>query len=245
MTTKLNMRLKGNYGMTMAGQAVEPDILTGSDYCWELTNLGLKRTADGFFVLPTQVGEMLTGKGTTGQKSNTTRTNVVACYTTTPDLEEFWDLETLGIKDSLKVNDDDQALKQFYQTLEFKYNRYVVSWPYKGFNKVISDNYQLCYFRLRSVFNRLSREHLLHKYDEIIQNQLADGIIEKVKDNKAQPTVSYLPHHLVVTPGKQTTKVRIVYDASAKPGKNAVSLNDSLYRGPVMLSELCGKLLRF
>lgn len=53
MTTELNTRLKDNYGMTMVGQAVEPDILIRSGHCWELTNLGLKRTADGFFVLPT------------------------------------------------------------------------------------------------------------------------------------------------------------------------------------------------
>ena len=126
------------------------------------------------------------------------------------------------------MNDDDQALKQFYQTFEFMGGCYVVSWLYKGFDEAISDNYQLCCFRLRSVLNRLSRERLLDKYDEIIQNQLADGIIEKVEDNETQSSVSYLRHHPVVTPGKQTTKVRIVYDASAKSGKNAVLMTVSI-----------------
>ena len=44
---------------------------------------------------------------------------------------------------------------------------------------------------------------------------------------------------------RKTTKVRIVYDASAKPKSDNKSLNECLYRGPVMLKDLCGLLLRF
>ena len=61
-----------------------------------------------------------------------------------------------------------------------------------------------------------------------------------MKDNKLNYCVSYLPHHPVITSNKQMTKVRIVYDALAKPNKNMLSLNKILYRGPVMLPELCG-----
>jgi len=55
----------------------------------------------------------------------------------------------------------------------------------------------------------------------------------------------YIPHHAVVDATKPTTKVRIVYDASAKPKSDNKSLNECLYRGPVMLKDLCGLLLRF
>ena len=54
----------------------------------------------------------------------------------------------------------------------------------------------------------------------------------------------YLPHHPVVTPSKSTTKVRIVYDASAKAGRDVKCLNDCLYLGPITLPDLCGVLLR-
>ena len=48
----------------------------------------------------------------------------------------------------------------------------------------------------------------------------------------------------MVIPSKSTTKVRIVYDASAKADKDVKCLNDCLYRGPITLPDLCGVLLR-
>ncbi|VDN03988.1 unnamed protein product, partial [Onchocerca ochengi] len=56
--------------------------------------------------------------------------------------------------------------------------------------------------------------------------------------------IHYLPHHEVLTPGKTTTKLRIVYDASAHI-KGEKSLNNVLYRGPITLPDLAGVLLRF
>ena len=49
----------------------------------------------------------------------------------------------------------------------------------------------------------------------------------------------------MITPSKNTTRVRIVYDASAKTKKENKSLNKCIYRGPVMLPNLCGLLIRF
>ena len=40
-------------------------------------------------------------------------------------------------------------------------------------------------------------------------------------------------------------KARIVHDASAIAGKGCKSLTECLYRGPVILEDLCGLLLRF
>ena len=54
----------------------------------------------------------------------------------------------------------------------------------------------------------------------------------------------YLAHHPVVRQDKQTSKVIVVYDASAK--KNAgPSLNDSLYSGPPLSETIADVLVRF
>lgn len=65
-----------------------------------------------------------------------------------------------------------------------------------------------------------------------------DFNVEKVE------IMHYLPHHGVLIPDKSTTNLRIVYDASAYlQGKK--SLNEVLYRGPVLPPDLVGVLLRF
>ena len=86
---------------------------------------------------------------------------------------------------------------------------------------------------------------LADKYDAIIQNQLQLGIIEKVMNNRKETAKHYIPHHAVINLEKTSTKVRVVYDASAKVNKERKSLNECLDPGPIMLKDLTGILLRF
>ena len=59
-----------------------------------------------------------------------------------------------------------------------------------------------------------------------------------------QGEVHYLAHHPVVRQDKQTTKVRVVYDASAKKN-GGPSLNDCLYSGPPLSETIADVLVRF
>ncbi|XP_075990332.1 uncharacterized protein LOC142985983 [Anticarsia gemmatalis] len=54
----------------------------------------------------------------------------------------------------------------------------------------------------------------------------------------------YLPHHAVVRSDKESTKVRVVYDASCK-GTNGISLNDELLVGPLIQDDLRSILMRW
>ena len=55
--------------------------------------------------------------------------------------------------------------------------------------------------------------------------------------------VHYIPHHAVIRRDKLTTKLRVVYDASAK--SDGVALNDCLYAGPPLAENIFDVLLRF
>ena len=87
---------------------------------------------------------------------------------------------------------------------------------------------------------------LLKNYDDIIRDQLSKGILEEVTESTViGSSLHYMPHHAVVKPGKATTKVRVVCDGSAKTKKGNLSLNECLFRGPVILEDLGGLLMRF
>ena len=62
--------------------------------------------------------------------------------------------------------------------------------------------------------------------------------------NKDPETVHYLPHQAVIKKDRETTKLRIVFDAASKT-KNNLSLNDSLLTGSCLLPLLNDILIRF
>ena len=115
-----------------------------------------------------------------------------------------------------------------------------------------SDGYILSLNRLRSLHCRLLKyPQIFKEFNHILQEQLSKGIIERVPEsqtryNSAQRAmVHYLPHHGVVRQHSSTTKLRIVYDGSAKAGKDECSLNDCLQVGPNFIPKLFNILIKF
>ena len=98
---------------------------------------------------------------------------------------------------------------------------------------------------LHGQLKRLKKQpEILHEYHHIINEQLNKGVIEPVVELECSERVHYLPHHAVVRQDAKTTKVRIVYDASSKESKKALSLNDCLHVGPPLSPLLYEILLR-
>ena len=67
-------------------------------------------------------------------------------------------------------------------------------------------------------------------YVKIVQEQINEGMIEKASEFKISEKGKelYLPHRPVARQSAETTKIRIVYEASAKPNNDSVYLNDCL-----------------
>ena len=100
-----------------------------------------------------------------------------------PNLDEFWKLETIGIKDPVNDCDDDQAIQNFHETVRKTNGRYEVTWPWKKAYPRLPDNYQLALGRLNSLLKRIQgKPELLQKYEGIIKDQLKKEIIEEVND---------------------------------------------------------------
>ena len=70
----------------------------------------------------------------------------------------------------------------------------------------------------------------------MIREKLSRGI-EKV-DTRDLLTRRHIPHHAVINPNKNMTKIRNVHDASAKRKNGMRSLNEYLSRGPIILEDM-------
>ncbi|XP_060570667.1 uncharacterized protein LOC132728956 [Ruditapes philippinarum] len=225
------------------------DLLLGNDYYLDIV-LGHKiEIQPGLYLLSSKLGWILSGRTSEIDDSvtdanmlilsygnNITKTQVFTtvdkCVPKLPDIEDFWNIETIGLKDSTNGRtEDDQAIDEFKESLVFKDNRYYVKWPWRGDNYEVPENRPLAFGRLKSLVKRFKdNPDVLQKYDSVIQDQLEKGIIEKVETSEKNRHIHYLPHHAVIKPDKSTTKLRIVYDASAKSKVENNSLNDCLYR---------------
>uniref|UniRef100_A0AAF5PJS5 DUF1758 domain-containing protein n=1 Tax=Wuchereria bancrofti TaxID=6293 RepID=A0AAF5PJS5_WUCBA len=197
-----------------------PDIIIGVDHFFEFMQpYKVHSMLSGFYLLHTKVGSIITGCGYTNMTCELDSLNSINVTTviTNPDIDQFWKLEVIGINEQPNNQDDEEALKQFKNSITKENNRYQVCWPWKDKKINLQDNYGLCYGRLKTLVKRFqSNQSLLERYDEIIKEQLLSNIIEKVTANMDQEGIlHYLRHHEVLTPGKTTTKLRIVYDASA------------------------------
>ncbi|EYB97735.1 hypothetical protein Y032_0138g2086 [Ancylostoma ceylanicum] len=208
----------------------------------------VKTLSNGYRLIHSSLGDIVTGKPLQMNK------NVDYCYNSfamsNKNLDElvhrFWELESEGITNIQQHSDDDECMKKFNETTYFdnKEGRYVVQLPFKGKQEDLPNNIQLAYARLKqNIKNLRLKPGMMEKYHNIIQEQLARGIIGGVQENQLPLRCHYLPHHAVLTEEKLTTKMRCVHDASAKTKGNP-SLNDLLNRGPVLLPDLTGILLR-
>ena len=240
------------------------ELLIGNDYYLDIILQQKMEVQSGLYMLGSKLGWILSGRTyeivertmepsmliLTHGKGIDNETTFMTCLDkslpTKPNVEDFWRLEAISLTDSPVESDNEIARKKFSETLQYKQGRYTVSWPWKEDQPDLAENRTLALGRLKSLVSRMKNNpELIQKYDDIITDQLNKGIIEKVGSESNSLIKHYIPHHAVVNPTKATTKVRVVYDASAKCKSENKSLNACLYRGPILLQNLTGILLRF
>ena len=244
-------------------EELEVDIMIGADYYWSIVqNHVVRGEPHGPVAVRTRLGYVLSGPVNVPGASQQTSVNVSYTMKTEScivkehldpedvslkeELGRFWDYETLGIKGK---EEEDEFYENYLKKVRFNGNHYEVSLPFRDEHPTIPDNYLLARNRLSSSLKRLrSKPELLQQYDNVIKEQLNCGVIElvdKSKEEQVHPgTVHYIPHKEVVKEDRTTTKLRIVYDASAKICGEP-SLNDCLLPGPALTPLIFDILLRF
>ena len=236
---------------TQVGDKRAIDILVGLDFYWHLMGTGCLRSDGGPVAQHTVFGWVLSGPsgGPSDQGGSVSHQLLVMNDVHESRLHQFWDLDAVGIAPDEDDLQNSPVLKDFESSVRFQDDRYEVKLPWKEQgHSGLQNNREAAEVRMRSLDRKFEKDPQLHsEYDAVLQEMESLGIIEEVPENelvKDGVSVFYLPHRPVVRESSTTTKVRPVFDASAK-GPNNVSLNDCLETGPCLLPDLVEVLLRF
>lgn len=234
------------------------DLLIGLDCYWRFMKAGIIRIP-GLVAQETVFGWVVSGTW----PSEHDVVNVVpsctsvslCCLNDIPEesLRKFWDLESVGIlPESSEMKESDRAVQEnFSKTVQYSptEKRYGVCIPWKKdpSPSQLLNNKVIALSRLKVLDKHLDRNPVLkERYNAVFGEMETTGIITEVPDSDSENgnPVYYLPHRPVIREASVSTKIRPVFDASAK-GFNGISLNDCVHAGPSLHPDLTSILLRF
>ncbi len=224
----------------------EVDILLGSDVYFQVVN-NIRLAPSGLACLFTRWGPVLAGqlRNRSVSNLNSTTTNGGELETA---LQKLWQIESLGIVDS--TNKEKEA--DLYVENQFEHNitfvnderRYYVSIIFnpETSGKSIKSNYKNAVRRMEGVERRLLiNPELAESFLGEIKNNLSNDWVEEVRGEdeaeRAGDGKFYLPMGIVVRPDVESSKARLVFDASAK-NKVGESINDVIFGGPKTQADI-------
>ncbi len=159
------------------------------------------------------------------------------------DYEELCKLDVLGLADR-PAGDQSEVFEEFKEQLQrSKDGWYQTGLTWKGDHPPLPTGKDVSLRRLNTLVRKLEKSGTINHYDEIIREQLDQGIIERAPDTVVGKEC-YIPHKPVIREKAESTKLRIVYDASARVQDNAPSLNECLSPGPPLQNQLWSVLVR-
>ncbi|XP_047504174.1 uncharacterized protein LOC125049113 [Pieris napi] len=161
-------------------------------------------------------------------------------------IKTIWEIDTDTKRNLTK---EELRCEEFYKETHARNNegRYIVRLPFKTEAPLSSEGNtkETAIKRLMQLERRFSRNpELKDEYLKVINEYKTLNHIEEVPEKELHKKSVYLPHHAVVRQDKETTKTRVVFDASCK-GSNNISLNEELLSGPVLQEDLRNLIMRW
>ena len=174
-------------------------------------------------------------------------TLLIASSSCTEDLfSKFWELDSVPDKKHLS-NEEKECENQFDQTTKRRDDcRFVVELPFNKKTDKLGLSKAAAKKRFLNLEKKLLSNKKLHeKYKNFVKEFIDLGHLEKVPEKELETkSCYYLPHHCVLKSDSTTTKLRVVFDASAKT-TSGISLNECLMVGPKLQDDIFDILIRF
>ncbi|XP_076660445.1 uncharacterized protein LOC143363797 [Halictus rubicundus] len=223
----------------------EIDVLLGVDLFYEVQCVGKINLANSSLILSkTKFGWVLAGT-VPGENSNQATHCHVTRISLNDNISRFWELEEIPQRPVLSI-DESTCEKHYVEhiTRDSVTGKYTVKLPFKSFPPNLGDSYKAALRRFHALETKLAREPALREeYVNFLREYQKLGHMTKLES--ANTTEGYyLPHHAIVKTDSLTTKVRVVFDASAKT-TSGQSLNDNILTGPTIQEELYALLIKF
>lgn len=225
------------------------DMLLGARTFAQLLEEGvIKGEEDQPMAQKTKIGWIISGACAKQSKTklschiNSTCDNEISTI-----LRRFWELEEVDSKKKLSPEETACETHFINNVQRCVDGKLMVKLPF-NYNSNASDFLGNTLSIAMQQFHQLERrftrnQKLKDEYFKCIEEYITLGhakLIEPTQNELAY----YLPHHAVIKESSLTTKVRVVFNASAK-SSNQYSLNDRMYVGPTIQQEIWSVLLRW
>jgi len=160
------------------------------------------------------------------------------------NLDRMFSAESIGLSEEYS-DYDEQKVSEFSSGIKLENGKYSVELPWHDNISEVKSNYNVSLAVLNRVLLDLDKKNLYDKYNDVLLDQLGEGVIEEFQLTDANINEHiWIPHRPVIrTADNVTTKLRIVLNCSIKIG-NAPSLNEAAYAGVDLMSDLIGLLLK-
>lgn len=172
--------------------------------------------------------------------------NVLTNEELSQQLERFWQSEK--IVEQNYYSPEEQRCEEYLQATIQRNSegRFIVGLPQRE-DIILGNSYDTAVKRLYALEKRFTRQpEIKTEYITFMEQYIQLGHMSLIEASKPKNWTStyYLPHHPVIRKDALTSKLRVVFDASARTESGA-SLNHKLLVGPVLQDTLFELLLRF
>ncbi|XP_045479871.1 uncharacterized protein LOC123684598 [Harmonia axyridis] len=226
------------------------DLLIGASIFWDLISIGRINLPGHHAILQkTKLGWIFSGPLPISHEINSESIcNVTLQNNNIHDLlERFWKIEEQPAKIQYSPEEAEGEKHFVDTTTRDETGRFVVSLPTKENINQLGESFDLALKRFYAVERKLLKNpQFKEQYVSFMNEYEKLGHMTKINtsNDSTQDTIFYLPHHGVMKMSSATTKLRVVFDGSAKTS-SGISLNDVLMVGPTIQDDLFTIVIRF
>ncbi|XP_018576158.1 uncharacterized protein LOC108914762 [Anoplophora glabripennis] len=219
------------------------DLLIGASMFWELLCVGQIRIgADKPILQKSKFGWLFSGPIQLNLNNATVQCNL-STIGLERQLEKFWKIEEFIDHRELSL-EENQCEQVFIEKTKLdESGRFIIELPTRESFVDFGNTRDSAKKHFLALEKRLGyNADLKQQYTEFMREYQAFGHMTKITDNdmpsvaeldENKHSVYYLPHHSVLKEASLTTKLRVVFDASAK-SETGLSLNYNLLTGPTI-----------